>query len=344
MSTSNCNGIITKKIWTLLTRLTICISLGMTASALTSGSAHADYEFCNKTSYVLKTAIGHKRGNAWKSRGWWILYPGQCESVIEGALDQSTYYTFARSVYAHAGGIKYFAGSHRFCVNENEFQVDGRGDCDRRGHVERRFAQIKVGSARSWTTSFTEPNDFDLEEARIAGVQRLLKDVGKKSRIDGLMGRKTRRAIISSKRKYGLAANDQLTNDLFAKLVSEASSIQQDTGYNLCNETSHQIWAAIGYEAQKELVTTGWFKLDPGKCTKAIKDKLRAKVYYTYAEAEIGRKKISWGGDHFLCTMDNRFTINGRSDCEKRGFMNTGFLKVETGAKAGWTQTFSEQN
>ncbi len=308
-----------------------------------STAAHAEYQFCNKTSYVLKTAIGYQDKGRWFSEGWWVVQPGRCETIISEALDKPVYYTFARSVAAHKGGIKYFAGNQRLCVKTDKFRLEGRDDCERRGAIERLFAKIDIGDKDKWSTSFTETSDFTLERARIAGVQRLLTDLGfRPGRIDGLMGKRTRNGIYKFKRDNGLKVNQELTVELFDTLVKEAAKIQDTTGYNMCNKTEFLVWAAIGRQVEGDLVSTGWFRLDPETCTKAIKDKLTNDVFYTYAEAEgTGGKRIAWGGPHNLCTMDNRFTIVGRDDCEKRGFRKTGFERIETGSEAGWTQTFA---
>ena len=166
--------------------------------------------------------------------------------------------------------------------------------------------------------------------------------LGRPGRIDGLMGRRTRNGIYKFKKDNGLRVNQELTVELYDALLAEADKVQDTTGYNMCNETDFLVWAAIGQQIEGDLVSTGWFRLDPDTCTKAIKDKLANNVFYTYAEAQgTGGKRIAWGGPHMMCTMDNRFTIVGRDDCEKRGFRRTGFERVETGAKPGWTQTFT---
>lgn len=318
-------------------------SLVSLAFVFTPSAAHAEYQFCNKTSYVLMSAVGYQDKGRWHSEGWWQIQPGRCETVIAEPLDKKTYYTFARSVTAHKGGIKYFAGNQRFCVSPEKFKLEGRDDCERRNAIERMFTRIDIGDTDKWTTSFTETTDFSLERARVAGVQRLLTDLGKRpGRIDGLMGKRTRDGIYKFKRANGLKVNQELTVELFDNLLVEAGKIQEATGYSMCNETDFLIYAAIGRQIDGNLVSTGWFRLDPDTCMKAIKDNLNNEVFYTYAEAQgTSGKQVAWGGPHNLCTMDNRFTIVGRDDCEKRGFRKTGFERVETGAKPGWTQTFT---
>jgi uncharacterized membrane protein len=306
--------------------------------------AAADFTLCNQTSYVLKAAVGYRERGRWHSRGWWTIHPGACEAALKGELDKSVYYTFAHSVSAHAGGMKYFDGSHRFCVDDADFEVQSRSDCDRKGMTDRRFSRIEIEGAKDWTTSFTETNDYDLEEARIAGAQRLLADIGLKAgRIDGMMGRRTRNAISRFKRTHNLERDQSLSPVFYDAMLEDAGKLKRDTGYELCNDTEQVIFAAIGYPGDKDVVSTGWYKLQPGECSKPLKDRLQHDTYYTYAEAEhtAGEQAIEWGGEHIFCTMDNRFTIRGKDDCEKRGFRQTGFHRVETGKKVGWTQTFS---
>ena len=54
--------------------------LGLTAPA------RADLQFCNKTSYVLDLALGLEEKGAAATRGWFRVDPGQCRTVLQGAL------------------------------------------------------------------------------------------------------------------------------------------------------------------------------------------------------------------------------------------------------------------
>ena len=45
---------------------------------------------------------------------------------------------------------------------------------------------------------------------------------------------------------------------------------------NLCNRTSYQMDAAIGLEKRANVVTRGWFKIDPGECKQVVEGALDA--------------------------------------------------------------------
>lgn len=307
--------------------------------------AAAEINVCNRTSYVLTTAIGFDVKGRQVTQGWLALEPGQCRAVIDQPLEKPVFYTFGHTLPAHEGGLRYFSGNTPMCVSggPGEFNITGQEDCERRGFVRRGFAKVDTDGGETWTTSFTEAKEYSLEEARIAGIQRLLNDTGVlTTRVDGFLGSKTRRAILDFKRAEGLAPDDALTSELYAALLAKAGTVQSETGYRFCNETQFTVWAAIGYEEQSEPVSTGWFKIAPRQCAEAIKDRLKQPAYFTYAEADRARGgPLVWGGEHVFCTMDNRFTIRGRADCEARGFLSTGFTRIDTEKRDGYVQTLT---
>lgn len=308
--------------------------------------ARAGFSFCNKTSYMLASAIAFEVKGRWVTRGWFLLEPGQCNEALDHRLSDGIYYTYAYTLPAHVGGIKYFSGAEFFCTATGlgDFTITGQKDCERRGYLARGFARIEVAGQGDWTTTFTEPSDYTLEKAQIAGVQRLLGDIGRNAgHIDGYVGSKTRRALIAFKKSHKLPADATITSELFVALLAEARQVQRETGYTFCNDTDDLVWAAIGVSEDKDVVSTGWFRVAPHECTEAIKDRLRGKAYYTFAESARGRASaLSWGGEHPLCVMENRFTIKGAADCEKRGYFSTGFRKVDIGDKPGFVQHLSE--
>jgi uncharacterized membrane protein len=318
------------------------------ALALPSRSAHAAYNFCNRTSFVLASAIAIEKGAQTESRGWFVLQPGQCQAVLKEPLRQGFYYTFAYTLPVHAGGIRNFAGSRALCTASglSSFAIAGQEDCERRGFVARKFATIRITEATDWTTTFTEPTDYSYEEARVAGVQRLLADIGfDAGTIDGYLGAKTRRALVSFKEKHGITPDLTLPNALYDALVKAAQEAHEDVGYSFCNETGNVVWAAIGYNSEGDIVSTGWFRVEAHRCAKVIKGRLSADSYYTFAESEqgVGRRYV-WGGERLLCTMDNRFTIREHKECEKHGYVTTGFARINVGDNAGYVQRLNAES
>lgn len=323
--------------------LAVAVSL-----TLTSQPAHATFTFCNRTSYVLASAIARDNGARTDSHGWFVLQPGQCQPVLDEPLHNGVYYTLAYTLPVHSGGVKHFAGKKTLCTGQGlgHFKIVGQEDCERRGYVARKFSTIEIGDNEDWTTTFTEPTEYTLKEARVAGVQRLLSDVGLDAgAIDGYLGARTRSALVNFKEKHGITPDLTLPNGLYDALVNAAQEAHEDVGYSFCNDTRNIVWAAIGYESQGDITATGWFRVEPRRCSKVIKTRLSRKVYYTFAENENGLgRRFAWGGDRVLCTMDNRFTIREHQDCEKHGYVPVGFARVKVGDKQGYVQRLSAES
>jgi len=79
--------------------------------------ARAEFELCNQTSYVLRSAIAFKEKGEINSKGWWTLFPGECKTVIKSTLKQNQYYAFAEAAPVHKAGLNSFEGDREFCVS-----------------------------------------------------------------------------------------------------------------------------------------------------------------------------------------------------------------------------------
>jgi uncharacterized membrane protein len=345
-----------------------------------TGPARADYRFCNATSYVLLGAIGlpsSKTGlrgsNAppdggadapkpgapelaggdagaatrWEARGWTRIMPGDCESALDGPVEKGDYYVFARSIDAHQGPTKYFSGNARFCTLPDTFVIEGRENCAMRGYDSHDFIRVAVKAGKDWTTTFGEPRDYSLAQARIAGAQRLLKDNGLKlPKIDGYAAKNTERAVMAFQRATGRKADGNIDADLIAALVEGATREQEKFGLTICNKTGFLVWAAVGVGSEKDDdISSGWIRVGPKACAKAIKDRLTSAPYYAYAEATDekgaivmqGGRRLVWSGRQPFCVKTTRFEIKGREACATRGFDERAFMTVDTGGKAQFT-------
>ncbi len=334
-------------------------------------AAHADYRFCNATSYVLEGAIGvalkgvtptdEKRdgdklvtadalaggdiqgAGQWQSQGWTQILPGECASVLVAPLVKDNYYVFARSSDAHKGPTKYFSGSARFCTLTDAFTITGRENCAMRGYVSHDFIRVAVKDTGEWTTTFGEPHDYLLAQARIAGAQRLLRDNGLHlPKIDGYAAKNTQRAVLAFQRTSGRQPTGVIDHDLVAALIVGAKAEQAKFGLNICNKTRYLVWAAVAVSTDDNDTSNGWIRIAPGACAKAIKDKLDGKPYYIYAEAidkdgtvamRDGRRLV-WSGRQVFCVKTTRFEIEGREACATRGYDERAFMRVKTGGKA----------
>jgi len=312
------------------------------ALAFTSAPAQARYKYCNNTSYVLKSAIAYNEKSGWVSRGWWTLLPGTCRTILPQDLKGEVYYTYAESVPGHRGGIKYFAGTRPFCTKEGFFTIKGRDECTTQGYSAGSFVKVHVGKAHNWTTTFKEPAAFTTKKAEIAGVQRLLADTGyNPGRIDGELGRKTRRAIASFKRSKGIKVGGLISEELITALAEQARTTAEEVGFSYCNDTAKTLWTAIAFQRKKEWVARGWWMLEPGDCARVIKDTLKEGSYYVYAAFDDPKgETVVAGGDNLFCVADVKFSISERRDCALRGYQQIGFMKVDVGKSTVWTQHF----
>src|SRR5205085_3158253 len=75
--------------------LATLIALGLSASA------RADFQFCNKTSYVLDLALALEEKEAAATRGWFRVDPGACKNVLQGAITADKVYVHARALAAY---------------------------------------------------------------------------------------------------------------------------------------------------------------------------------------------------------------------------------------------------
>ncbi len=317
----------------------------MLSGAPEASAAKPGLTLCNETSYMLEASVAYQAAGKWKVEGWWTLQPGLCETVVKESLKGGEYYAFARSIPGHNGGIKAWGGRYAFCSGKGTYSIINQANCEQNGLSVHGFAKIDVGSSDAWTNSFTEPAGYNRDKARIAGIQRLLADVGiEKVRVDGFMGRKTRLAITKYKQEKNISAGDFLTEELFDAMSRTANSLSTQTGLELCNETGHKIYAAIAYDGGKETgwISRGWYLVPRGECVKAIKDKLDHRYYYSYAEAELpGDEVVVWDGDRSFCTNTVRFSIEGDKSCETRGYDIRPFRRIDTENKGRWKEFFT---
>ena len=317
-------------------------ALAVLAVIASGRPAAAAYKFCNKTSYVIAAALGYDAQGKRYTQGWLVLQPGTCGTAIDAPLRKTHYFSFAHTLPFHEGPVKYFAGAVSMCTSEgtDNFQIVGQEDCERRGFNESPFAAVDTGGAEDWTTTFTETSDYTLERARVAGVQRLLSDIGiKRMKVDGYLGGDTKAHIVKFKKANDLPPDTTLPDSLFDTLIARAEAVEREAGFSFCNDMDAVAWGALGYHEGDEDIATGWFKVEPHTCLKAIKDRLRDKEYFAYATLDpASGRKLSWGGDYPFCTMENRFTIKGRENCEARGYRTTGFEKFAPDAEGGVTK------
>ena len=324
------------------TRLFVLAFIAAVASALAAaGPAAAQWTICNESSYVAEIAIAYPETDRRVTEGWTRVRPGQCEMARRTTLTPGMHHLYARSSAAHRGGLREWAGSTPMCVDARDFSLAGDAACEDLGFETRFFIEVPIdGTARR--TALVDPSyektnlggpsqAANLERLRIAGIQRLLSDVGYYDRaVDGYSGRRTVRAIAQFVEDQGVGE----TPDDFAliDLLEQAALRRTDeAGLKLCNRTSNLVWTAIAQREDESWESRGWWPLGPDECAKVLDEALSQPAYYVYAamadpDAEADRPLAA--ANEPFCLAPTRFSILGRESCTNRGYEEGRFVTV----------------
>jgi len=103
-----------------------------------------------------------------------------------------------------------------------------------------------------------------------------------------------------------------------------------------CNRTQNPIQAALGLRQDETWKSKGWWRLEPGQCSKVLGGNLTERFYYYNAISLFKPAKdkdaYAWTGKFQFCTQNQPFDIEGDGDCESKGFITRGFQEIEPGA------------
>ncbi|MBT8471109.1 MAG: DUF1036 domain-containing protein [Marinicaulis sp.] len=318
----------------------------LTAFVVSSASANAKYSLCNKSSYALSAAIGFVDSDRLATRGWWRLRPGQCKVVLTEQTNPGRYFIYAEAIPGHKGPLRTWSGRMPLCVeNSGFFSLRNQEVCSDDPMRQRKFFDVEVTEAAggNWQTDFTDAKNYTVYSAEVAGVQRLLKDIGKNvGRIDGAMGRSTQRFITEYRSQKGLPDGAGIDDELIDSLIEDANAIEAKLGFFYCNKTDYSVWAALGEKAEGETYRSrGWWKLEPGGCAKILKGELSADHYYVYGVIEEGlnERRIS-GGEKSLCVNSVMFSAENELSCADQDLDEALFRRIEIGGAKSATFDF----
>jgi uncharacterized membrane protein len=323
--------------------------LATAALACFTAPAHADLRICNRMSYVVEAALGLEDKGAAATRGWFRIDPGQCRTVMQGAIEVQRILLHAEALPLYGAPPLPQTGHADLCIARGDFIIAAARVCMRADQRLARFTEVKPSeSEQGPTVNLAEQADYDDAQARLAGVQRLLAHAGYDANpIDGIQGKKTDAAIGQFLKDRHLPADTVNSAAFFDTLVE---AVQRPDGINFvwCNETSYTVMAALGVENRGSIVTRGWYRVDAGRCLRPdLRDKPRR--LYSYAEAVDGNghvamrggKPLTWGGDTSLCTRNVRFEIGEHGDCPAQGLTAAGFAAIDTARQGPATVRFT---
>jgi uncharacterized membrane protein len=228
-------------------------------------------------------------------------------------------------------------GSDSLCVASDNFVIAAARQC-RPGQTPAPFTQINPTRTEdgNLVAYLAEDSEYDDDQARLAAIQRLLVIAGfDASPIDGVDGPKTQAALAAFLKSRGLAADFVQSPNFFTTMV-EAVQAPSPTGLTWCNDTPHKVMAAVATDDGKNVVSRGWYRIEPGKCLHPDVTG-QPKRILSFAEAvdaenrtiRFKDKPLNWGGDTPLCTRESKFEISEQGECSTRGLSTSGFAAVD---------------
>jgi uncharacterized membrane protein len=317
----------------------VLISLPAAAISLffSAAPAFADLKICNRMSYVVEAAIGIDDKAATATRGWFRIDPAACRVVLQGALTADRILLNARALGVYGASPIPQNGSDTLCIAPENFVIAAARQC-RGGQTPAAFTQITPTKTDdgNLVAYLAEDSEYDDEQARLAGIQRLLVIAGYDAApIDGVDGPKTQAALAAFLKSRGLTADIVQSPNFFTAMIDAVQS-PSSTGLTWCNDTPHKIMAAVATDDGKAVTSRGWYRIDPGKCLHPDVTG-QPKQVFSFAEAVDGEnravkyreKPLNWGGPKELCTRESKFEVSEQGDCGSRGLAATGFAPVD---------------
>jgi uncharacterized membrane protein len=320
-----------------LRRALLSLPAAIISFLLSAVPAYADLKLCNRMSYVVEAAIGIDEKAATATRGWFRIDPAACRVVLQGTLTADRILLNARALGVYGSSPIPQSGGDTLCIARDNFVIAAARQC-RAGQTPAPFTQVSPTRADdgNLVAYLAEDSEYDDEQARLAGIQRLLVIAGYDAApIDGVDGRKTQGALAAFLNSRGLTADIVQSPNFFATMIDAVQS-PSSAGLTWCNDTPHKIMAAIATDDGKAVTSRGWYRIDPGKCLHPDVTGQPRQVF-SFAEAvdgdnrvlKIKDKPLNWGGATQLCTRESKFEINEQTDCGTRGLAVTGFAAVD---------------
>jgi len=319
-------------------------ALAVVLLCLGTSSSSAALTLCNRTSYILYAATATETTSDVASRGWSRLVPGTCQNVLGGDLSALALDVYAKTSQAHSGPARAWGGDRQVCVQDLDFAIHTPSavhDCASDNYYLVSFARIDTHRLASWTSTLSEsPSLASLTDARIAGLKRLLHDLGYPiAAIDGHPDKEAERALADFRKRQHVKPEASAA-DLFDALETNASKVATPAGYSICNDTTKPIAAALGERAADRWLSHGWWKIAPGSCARAITASLATDALYLFVQ-RVGGPALVSGKDKF-CVADIEFDIQDRAHCRDRGLGELGFAATPVKGLSGFAAHVGE--
>jgi len=304
--------------------------------------AWAALTLCNRTSYILYAATSAIRSPGSDTKGWTRIAPGECQAARKESLTAETYLVHARTSIAHSGPSRAWGGAYPVCVKDANFTIRQpitQPTCTAEDAFALPFASLDHRGKSNWTMNFDEQPLMSLSEAQLAGVKRLLADIGYAiGRLDGKPSKATGVALSDFRKRMKFGA-DAGNADLFNALEREARQKIAPAGYTVCNDTREALLVALGQmepgtSAAKIPVSRGWWTVQPASCARAVTAPLHADTVFLLAQKKDGSTLV--GGPQKFCITPVAFEIRGTQNCTARALTESGFAATPTKGLSGY--------
>jgi uncharacterized membrane protein len=188
--------------------------------------AYADLKLCNRMSYVVEVAIGIDDKAATATRGWFRIDPAACRVVAQGTLTADRILLNARALGVYGSSPIPQSGGDTLCIAPDNFVIAAARQC-RSGQSPAPFTQINPTRTDdgNLVAYLAEDSEYDDEQARLAGIQRLLVVAGYDAApIDGVDGPKTQAALAAFLRNRALTPDIVQAPNFFATMIEAVQS------------------------------------------------------------------------------------------------------------------------
>ena len=142
---------------------------------VSSAPAYAELKLCNRMSYVVEVAIGIDDKAATATRGWFRIDPATCRVVVQGTLTADRILLNARALGVYGSSPIPRNGGDTLCIAPEDFVIAAARQC-RSGQTPAPFTQISPTRTDdgNLVAYLAEDSEYDDEQAKLAGIQRLL--------------------------------------------------------------------------------------------------------------------------------------------------------------------------
>src|SRR5947207_10873128 len=157
-----------------LTRFLMALPAAAISFVVSSAPALAGLKLCNRMSYVVEAAIGIDDKAATATRGWFRIDPATCRVVVQGRLTADRILLNARALGVYGSSPIPQSGGDTLCIAPDNFVIAAARH-SRRGQTPAPVTRVSPMQTDdgNLVAYLAEDSEYDDEQARLAGIQRL---------------------------------------------------------------------------------------------------------------------------------------------------------------------------